>query len=60
MNGGTLSMIIAGFACFGFGAYLAATDERSTGIVLMGMGLIFQILALRQIKSAKKGSGDAG
>lgn len=60
MNSLVLSMMIAGFACFGFGAYLAATDERSTGIVLMGLGLLFQVLTLRQLRLAKsKGSGDA-
>ena len=60
MNGGTLAMIMAGFVAFGVGAYLAATGERGLGITLMGMGLVFQVLALRQLKNAKKGSSDAG
>lgn len=60
MNGGILALILAGFIGFGFGAYLAATGEHTMGVVLMGMGLIFQILALRHIKSVKKGSGNAG
>jgi hypothetical protein len=61
MSGATILYLIAGFACFGVGAYLAATNERQTGIVLMGMGLIFQVLTLRQLKLAKKkGGSDAG
>ena len=66
MNGGVLALMIAGFVGFGAGAYLAATGERSTGIALMSMGLIFQVLTLRQLKMAKaansekKGDGDAG
>ena len=43
------------------GAYLAATGNRTTGIALMSMGLIFQVLTLRQLKAAKKkDNGDAG
>jgi len=66
MNGVTLALMIAGFVSFGVGAYLAATGERNTGIILMGMGLVFQVLTLRQLKLArvgnshKKGAGDAG
>ena len=61
MNGGTLALMIAGLACFGVGAYLAATGERTTGIVLMSMGLIFQVLTLRQLKAARtKDKNDAG
>ena len=65
MNGGTLALLIAGLLCFGAGAYLAATDNRTTGIALMSMGLIFQVLTLRQLKlartgQARKDNGDAG
>ena len=66
MNGGTLALMIAGFVGFGAGAWLAATGERPLGIVLMGTGLMFQVLTLmqlkrgRQIKLAKKrDAGDA-
>ena len=54
MNGGLLALMIAGLVCFGAGAYLAATGERPLGISLMAMGLIFQVLTLRQLKMAKK------
>ena len=61
MNGGTLALIMAGFIAFGVGAYLAATGERGLGIPFMGVGLIFQVLSLRQIRLAKnKEQGDAG
>ncbi|MEM8725705.1 MAG: hypothetical protein AAGE86_09315 [Pseudomonadota bacterium] len=60
MNGGILALMIAGLLGFVVGAYLAATGERSLGIALMGMGLIFQVLTLRQLKAIKKGSDDAG
>ena len=61
MNGGVLALMIAGFVGFGAGAWLAATGERPLGIVLMGTGLVFQVLTLRQLKLAKKRDmGDAG
>lgn len=53
MNGGTLALMIAGLVGFLAGAYLAATGNRTTGIALMSMGLIFQVLTLRQLKLAK-------
>ncbi|AWW74863.1 hypothetical protein CD351_10550 [Erythrobacter sp. KY5] len=61
MNGGTLALMIAGLVGFGAGAYLAATGERPVGIALMGMGLLFQALTLRQLRISKvKDQGDAG
>ena len=60
MNGGVLALMIAGFVSFGAGAYLAATGERTIGIVLMANGLIFQALTLRQLRAAKKDDNDAG
>ena len=59
MNGGILALMIAGLVGFLAGAYLAATGERPVGIALMGMGLIFQVLTLRQLKMIKKDSDDA-
>lgn len=60
MNGGTLALMIAGLGGFLVGAYLASTGERPVGIALMGMGLIFQVLTLRQLRAIRKGSDDAG
>ena len=59
MNGGTLASMIAGLVGFGVGAYLAASGSREVGIVLMGGGLIFQVLTLRQLRAAKKDQSDA-
>ena len=58
MNGGTLALMIAGLGGFLAGAYLASTGERPVGIALMGMGLIFQVLTLRQLKAIKKEAGE--
>ncbi|MEL7197227.1 MAG: hypothetical protein AAGL10_02840 [Pseudomonadota bacterium] len=61
MNGAVIALMMAGFIAFGVGAYLAATDNRMLGISMMGMGLMFQVLTLRQLRLAKnKGSDDAG
>ena len=60
MNGGILALMIAGLVGFLAGAYLAATGERTVGIALMAMGLMFQVLTLRQLKMIKKDSDDAG
>ena len=54
MNGAVIALAIAGLVGFFAGAFLAATGNRTTGIALMSMGLIFQVLCLRQLKLAKK------
>ncbi len=53
MNGATLALMIAGLVGFLAGAYLAAEGNRTTGIAMMSMGLVFQVLTLRQLKAAK-------
>ena len=66
MNAGTIALGFAGLVAFLVGAYLASTGGRPMGISLMAMGLMFQVLTLRQLKMAKradnadKGSNDAG
>ena len=58
--------VLACLVGFGAGAYLSATGEREVGIILMGAGLLFQVLTLRQLRIARKGremqkgSDDAG
>ncbi len=59
MNGAVIAFAFAGLFGFGAGAYLSATGERTVGIVLMAAGLAFQMLALRQLKLAKKDGGNA-
>jgi Zn-dependent membrane protease YugP len=58
MNGAVLALMIAGLVGFGAGAYLAATGSREVGIILMGGGLLFQVLTLRQLRAVKKGAHD--
>ncbi|MEM6827766.1 MAG: hypothetical protein AAF553_07460 [Pseudomonadota bacterium] len=60
MSGGVLALMIAGLIGFGVGAYLAATGERPAGITLMAVGLMFQVLTLRQLRKAKGGSHAGG
>ena len=61
MNGGARSLTIPGRRGFGQGPRRAPTGDRQVGIVLMGAGLVFQVLTLRQLKLAKKRDmGDAG
>ena len=62
MNGGTIALIFAGLVAFGSGAYIVATGERPMGVMFMGFGLMFQALALRQLRvaNAKKDDSDAG
>ncbi len=55
----TLLLMLAGLICFGGGAYVAPTGERTIGIGLMGAGLLFQVLTLRQLRLARKGQTDA-
>jgi hypothetical protein len=61
MNGAVIALMIAGLVGFGAGAYIASNGEREVGIIMMGIGLVFQVLTLRQLKLAKaKDSNDAG
>lgn len=60
MSALTIFYVLAGLGGFGAGAYLSATGERSIGIGLMAAGLAFQVLALRQLKLAKRDLSDAG
>ncbi len=53
IDGSTLALMVAGLFCFAAGAWLAATHSRTTGIALMSMGLVFQVLTLRRLKLAK-------
>ena len=60
MNGGILALRLGALIGFGAGAYLAATGERPLGIALMAMGLVFQVLTLRQLKLAKRRNAGDG
>lgn len=61
MNVSVLALMLAGFIAFGVGAFLAANEMRLPGITLMGLGLMCQVLTLRQLRIAKaKDQSDAG
>jgi Zn-dependent membrane protease YugP len=53
MNGVTLAFAILGLTGFAFGAVLSATGQVETGVILMGLGLVFQVISLVRLKRAK-------
>ncbi|MBD2841698.1 hypothetical protein [Erythrobacter rubeus] len=53
MSGGTLVLAVAGIFGFFVGAYLAATGDHRTGVMMMALGLMFQVLCLRQLRQAR-------
>lgn len=61
MSRTTILLMLGGLIAFGAGVGLSANGERELGIALMGVGLVLQVLTLRQMKLArKKGIDDAG
>lgn len=60
MNGLTLLLAILGLTGFALGAVLSVTGPYEMGVILMGLGLVFQVISLVRIKRAKtKGGSDA-
>ena len=61
MSRATILLMIGGLVGFGAGVGLSANGQRELGIALMGVGLVLQVLTLRQMKLArKKDANDAG
>ncbi len=54
MNPLTLLFAILGLTGFALGAVLSATGPYEMGVILMGLGLAFQVISLVRIKRAKK------
>ncbi len=54
MNGLTLLFGILGLTGFAIGAVLSATGPYEMGVILMGLGLMFQVISLVRIKRAKQ------
>ena len=54
MNPLTLLFAILGLSGFALGAVLSATGASEMGVILMGMGLVFQVISLVRLKRAKK------
>ncbi|MCL9982012.1 MAG: hypothetical protein NBV60_02525 [Erythrobacter sp.] len=64
MNPLTLALAILGLTGFALGAVLSATGQLEMGVILMGLGLVFQVVSLVRLKRAKatannEGSSDA-
>ncbi|MEE4153920.1 MAG: hypothetical protein V2I27_07145 [Erythrobacter sp.] len=53
MNGMTLALAGSGLIGFALGAYFSATGELETGVVLMGLGLVFQVISLARLRRAR-------
>jgi hypothetical protein len=60
MNPLTLVLAMLGLGGFGLGAVLTATGPYELGVIVMGLALALQVIALVRLKRArKKGSSDA-
>jgi len=60
MNPVTLLLAILGLSGFALGAVLSATGYLEMGVIVMGLGLVFQVISLVRLKRAKtRESGNA-
>jgi len=57
MNALTLLVAILGLTGFAGGAVLSAVGQKEMGVVLMGLGLVFQVISLVRIRRAKNKGG---
>ena len=53
MNPVTLALAVLGLTGFALGAVLTATGQLNMGVILMGLGLVFQVISLVRLKRAK-------
>ncbi|MDZ4274918.1 MAG: hypothetical protein U0995_02695 [Erythrobacter sp.] len=53
MNPVTLAFVALGLTGFAIGAVLSATGQMNMGVILMGLGLVFQVISLVRLKRAK-------
>jgi len=60
MNGLTLLFAILGLTGFAGGAVLSVIGPKEMGVILMGLGLIFQVTSLVRIRRAKKMANEEG
>ncbi|WP_086607648.1 hypothetical protein [Erythrobacter donghaensis] len=58
MNGLTLLFAILGLTGFALGAVLTVTGPYEMGVIVMGMGLMFQVISLVRIRRAKAQGGE--
>jgi Zn-dependent membrane protease YugP len=57
MNPLTLLLAILGLTGFALGAVLTVTGPYEMGVIVMGLGLVFQVISLVRIKRAKARDG---
>ena len=57
MNPLTLALVGAGLTGFALGAFFSATGKQEMGVILMGLGLMFQVISLVRLKRAKTRDG---
>ena len=60
MNPLTLLLAILGLTGFALGAVLTVTGPFEMGVIVMGLGLVFQVISLVRIKRAKKKAKEEG
>jgi Zn-dependent membrane protease YugP len=60
MNPVTLALAILGLTGFALGAVLSATGQLEMGVILMGLGLVFQVISLVCLKRAKATANNEG
>ncbi len=60
MNGLTLLLTIFGLTGFALGAVLSVTGPNEMGVILMGLGLLFQVISLVRIRRAKAKANNEG
>ena len=53
MSGLTLLFAILGLTGFALGAVLTVTGPYEMGVIVMGLGLVFQVISLVRLKRAK-------
>jgi Zn-dependent membrane protease YugP len=53
MNPLTLAFAVLGLTGFALGAVFSATGKLEMGVILMGLGLMFQVISLVRLKRAK-------
>jgi hypothetical protein len=53
MNPVTLAFAVLGLTGFALGAVLTVTGPYVMGVVVMGLGLVFQVVSLVRLKRAK-------
>ncbi len=56
----TLAFAVLGLSGFALGAMVTATGSFEMGVILMGLGLMFQVISLVRLKRAKSKANNEG